>query len=265
MTIESISKLRKICQETREDQYFQMGWFPKHVTRRISIYFTKPCLKMGISANQATIISLAFTIVGGVFFILPDPRWWLLGALLCYGFSIFDCVDGEIARYKKTSSIFGAVLDSTAGIFSYLYILACITLGTFNSLHNNIVLIFGFLAVIAFALQQVSHYTTLAVAHRKGFWPDNITTKPVTEEPIVLHYGRLIYRALFFISGLGIIPHIFVVALIDIFVHPFTMFSFTYNARFIYLVVLGLGHLAGLIAQYFYDIAVVGKAIKPKT
>src|SRR4030042_3576869 len=150
--VESISELRKICQDTRETVYFKMAWFAKHVTRRISIYFTRVCLEIGISPNQASIIGLIFMIAGGIFFVFADPRYWFIGILLCYGFRVFDCVDGEIARYKKSSSLGGRHLDGSIGLLAMPYMLACMTFGIYNSLHSIIAFIFGFLAVIASAL-----------------------------------------------------------------------------------------------------------------
>jgi hypothetical protein len=260
---ESISELRKICQATREDQYSQMGWFPKHVTRKISIYFTKPCLKMGVSANQATIISLVFTIIGGAFFILAEPRWWLVGILLCYGYRIFDCVDGEIARYNKSVSLGGELLDDLTHRVTELYIPACMTFGIYNSLNSNIVFVFGFLAVIAFALQPASRLAFLYFSSRLGMATDKMSgpagVDPSVVKPIIMRYGYLLYKALVSVPGLGFIPQLLVITLIDCFVSPFTILSYTFNARLIYLIVLGPGVLAGFIAVNYYRIAVIGK------
>jgi len=70
---ESIKELRKICQESRYENEGGMPWFERIFFRRISIYFTKLLLKMGISANQATLISFFIGIIGGSFFCFWRP------------------------------------------------------------------------------------------------------------------------------------------------------------------------------------------------
>jgi len=260
---ESVSELRKICQDFSAYKSSNMGWFPKHVTRKISIYFTKLCLKTGISANQATIISLAFTVIGGAFFILPEPWWWLVGILLCYGYRVFDCVDGEIARYNKAPSLGGELLEDNAHRVTELYIPACMTFGVYNSLNTDIVFVFGFLAVIAFALQSASRMSMFYYSSRQGIALDRIkgpaAVDPAIVRPVIMRYGYLLYKALVSVPGLGLIPQLLVVALIDSFVSPFATLSCTFNARLIYLMVLGPGVLVGFIAVNYYRIAVMGK------
>ena len=250
--VESIGELRKICQDTRETVYFKMPWFPKHVTRRISIYFTKLCLKIGISANQASIISLVFMIAGGVFFIFADPRFWFIGILLCYGYRVFDCVDGEIARYNKSSSLGGKHLDGSIGLFAMPYMLACMTFGIYNSLHSITAFIFGFLAVIASALSAASALHLLVLAHREGLFPDREAMP--SEEPIMLRYGRIAYRVLVAATGVELLPQLLVVVTLDCFISPFTVLSLSFNARLIYLMLVGLATSVGAAVIAYHDV-----------
>jgi len=255
--VERISELREICQGTRETVYFKMPWFPKHVTRRISIYFTKLCLKIGISANQASIISLIFLIAGGVFLIFSDPRFWFIGIFLCFVYRTFDCVDGEIARYNKSSSLGGKHLDSGIGSFATPYILACMTLGTYNSLHSSTVFIFGLLAVIAVALSRILALQLLAVVHREGLFPDRVDMP--SKEPGMIHFGRIAYQVFLGARGVQLLPQLLVVAAIDCFVSPFTILSLGFNARLIYLVLVALATSVGVSVKAYYDITSYGK------
>ena len=254
---ESISELRNICQDTRETDYFKMNWVPRHITRRVSIYFTKLCLKIGISANQASIIGLILVITGGAFFTFSDPRYWFIGALLCYGFRVFDCVDGEIARYNKSASIGGRHLDGSIGLFTEPYMLACMTFGIYNSLYNITAFMFGFLAVIATAFSASSALQLLVVAHREGLFPDRVDIPK--KEPIIIQWGRIAFRVLIAIPGVQFIPQIFVAALIDCFISPFIILSLTFNARLIYLMVIGPVTLAIVVARIYYNVISYGK------
>jgi len=259
--VESIGELRKICQDTRGTVYFKGRWFPRHVTRRISIYFTKLCLKIGVSANQASIIGLLFVIAGGAFFIFAAPRLWLIGVLLCYGYYLFDCVDGEIARYNKSSSLGGKQLDGSMHLFATPYMLACMTFGIYNSLHTITAFIFGFLAVIVSATYAASALHLLVVAHREGLSPDREDMPG--EEPIMLRYGRTVYRVLIATPGVELLPQLLVAATIDYFLPPFTVLSLTFNARLIYLILVSLATSVGLLVTAYHDIVSYGR-IRPK-
>ena len=99
----SIADLKEICQETRDDEYYQRSWLEKHIGRKISILFTKLFLQLGISANQASFISFSVLIVAGLFFTYANPTYWIIGLILHYIDIVLDYTDGEIARYGQTT------------------------------------------------------------------------------------------------------------------------------------------------------------------
>ena len=66
------------------------------------------CVRLGISPNQITIISLLFGIGCAVAF---TYRLFLIGALLLFISAILDLIDGSVARKTDHNSNFGAVLD----------------------------------------------------------------------------------------------------------------------------------------------------------
>lgn len=66
---------------------------------------------MGISANAATFMIIPMTFAG-IALCVPHILWMnLLGCLLILLAEVFDCVDGEIARWTKKSSAKGFYLD----------------------------------------------------------------------------------------------------------------------------------------------------------
>lgn len=248
---ESIGELRRICQEPKERSSYRMCWFEKNVTRKISIYLTKLFLKVGISANQATLINFLVIITSGAVLTLANPSYWLIGLLLaCLSF-VLDCTDGEIARYNKSASPIGAYLDYVLGLFTFPYILACMSFGIYNSLHSFAIFIFGFLAVICYLLNDVLELLSFYIFHEMK--PQGKATKvaEVTEEPTLIRYGRVIFRILFNVPGLEFIPAALLVTVIDCFIAPFTINSLTFNARFAYLIAFGLAALAPIIEKVY--------------
>lgn len=104
-----ISELR---QSIQPDPKKETVWYAKYVIRKISIYFTWVLLHTPMSANQATVIQAVLGIAGAVLLAFGGFRWCLPALLLIQLGYVFDCVDGEIARYRKNPTVNGIFLDS---------------------------------------------------------------------------------------------------------------------------------------------------------
>jgi phosphatidylglycerophosphate synthase len=65
-----------------------------------------------VTANQVSFASIFFTLSAAVMMALWNSYVGLLAAIAVFHFSyVLDCVDGQLARIKKTSSEIGAYLD----------------------------------------------------------------------------------------------------------------------------------------------------------
>lgn len=250
--MESIKELRAICQTTRESEIYQMNWFDKNILRKISIYLTKLCLKLGISANQVTLIDFLMVIAAGVFFTFASPGYWLIGILFFYLYLQIDCVDGEVARYNRAKGTerpapfgVGAILGGIVDWFSWPYLFACMAFGIYYSVGGVIVFAFGFLAAILRVIYIDISMMPYPILHEKGTLAKAVKEVQGTSlgESKLLSYGR----ALFGVRGF--LPAILLVTILDYFISPFFIGSLTLNARFIYLIIFGLAALAGIIVK----------------
>ncbi len=78
--------------------------------RRVSVYFTRVALRIGLSANATT--GLMIVVGLGAASLFSAPGWWaLLGVVGVELYLLLDCVDGEIARWTHTESAVGVYLD----------------------------------------------------------------------------------------------------------------------------------------------------------
>jgi len=241
--MESIRELRAICQETRDDVLYQRSWFDRNVTRRISIYFTRPFLALGLSANQATAVDLLIGLAAGALLAFPNPAYWLGGILLFYLYFVFDCVDGEIARYRKTASPVGSFLDGGLGMLMWPYVLACMTFGISSALQSDLVFAFGFLAAVGWLLYTASALFPYPILHSLGRLPEMVQASQAITEPLVMRLGRTLF------GTRGFIPAVLVVTIVDLFTAPATIGQFALNARFAYLAVFSLATLVGIILR----------------
>lgn len=87
-------------------------WLGPLVMRHLSPYVSRWCVRAGMTPNQVTglMILTSFAAAGS----LLVPGVW--GPLLCFLFGqtqlLLDCADGEVARWRKTTSPKGIFLDA---------------------------------------------------------------------------------------------------------------------------------------------------------
>jgi len=145
--METISELRGICQK-RKTQYYTSPWVSVYVHRAISIYFTRLFLVLGVSANQATLTGFIFGIAGSTLLIFSQPVYWIIATFLLYLYVVIDHSDGEVARYRKSPSPFGRYFDDVGGMIVKLYYIACLSIGVYNAVSFDKVLMIGLIVVI---------------------------------------------------------------------------------------------------------------------
>lgn len=90
--------------------------FPFYVIRPISYVLTVPLLYTNVSANCITVASILFTIIGFILLSLGKNMYvQILGWVFFFLWNVFDNIDGNIARYRKTTSSNGDLLDTLGG------------------------------------------------------------------------------------------------------------------------------------------------------
>src|SRR5690625_3407466 len=86
-------------------------WSGRLYLRHLSIYVTRILVPTGISANGVTWLMALIGLAGAA--ILVTGKWWalLVCALLMQLQVLVDCSDGEVARWRGTSSASGIYID----------------------------------------------------------------------------------------------------------------------------------------------------------
>jgi len=108
----SIRELRKKCQDKGNGRFYS-DW-SEYLPRTFSIYFTKFFIKVGVSANQVTVISIIVGLASAVLIALASALSMAIAGMSIFLFTILDCSDGEVARYHGTQSYTGLYLDRFA-------------------------------------------------------------------------------------------------------------------------------------------------------
>lgn len=103
------NEVKKICQPSFKKQIDP--WFITNVSRRFSLPITWILLHTKVTANQVSVSQIVVSICAGVLIASGIPQLGFLGILIFWLVYVLDCVDGEIARYRKSTTIKGLYYD----------------------------------------------------------------------------------------------------------------------------------------------------------
>ncbi len=106
MAIESPQQLRALCQAGKEAD---PGWYFVH--RRLSIYVTWALLHTPVTPNQVTGLMMLAGVAGAALLVPHSAAANIAAFAVLYLAFLLDKVDGEIARYRRVSSVKGLMLD----------------------------------------------------------------------------------------------------------------------------------------------------------
>ena len=102
--IPNIKELREITQQNAQFSLIRLS-------RLVSIYITWVLLHTKITANQVSVIDLILGVIGCCFLFIGDNTSALFGGVGLLLFYVFDDVDGEIARYRKSTTLSSFYLE----------------------------------------------------------------------------------------------------------------------------------------------------------
>jgi len=151
-TTQTIKDLRQICQSSRKPTD---TWHGKNIARPISIYITVIFLKLGISANIATAIFVFTGILASISLTFGGDTRFLISALLMQLWYILDHVDGEVARYRKQTSLTGVYFDHVAHYIVHPLFFFCLGFGLYLKNHSLFLLTAGFLGALSTMLISI--------------------------------------------------------------------------------------------------------------
>ncbi|MBI4397957.1 MAG: CDP-alcohol phosphatidyltransferase family protein [Candidatus Omnitrophica bacterium] len=150
---ETIDELRIKCQKPR---YKEVGnWMARHIVRDAALYVTWLFLHTQITANQVTLLSLAVGLLSALFCIIPNPGGFLLGALFLQTWYLLDHVDGQVARYRGSSSLTGVFFDYVTHYVVHSFVFLGLGIGAYLCHGREIFLLLGFFAALFMAFNAM--------------------------------------------------------------------------------------------------------------
>lgn len=77
----------------------------------LSPFLSIPCIRYHWTPNRMTLAMIITGVLAGVFFMLPWLSCKIISIILYFLWFVWDCADGEVARYTSTFSKYGRHLD----------------------------------------------------------------------------------------------------------------------------------------------------------
>lgn len=158
------------------------GFFTTYAVSTYSRFIARWCAKRGWTPNGVTAISMGISVVAAAWFATGQRTGMLLGAVSFYFAFVFDCVDGQLARYSRQFSTLGAWLDATFDRAKEYTVFAGLAVGSSaaavgSSVHGGDV---WYLAVAALTLQTGRHMVDFAFgASKRRKPPEPIPVLPL--------------------------------------------------------------------------------------
>ncbi|MEV5830767.1 CDP-alcohol phosphatidyltransferase family protein [Spirillospora sp. NPDC052242] len=149
-------------------------WAGRLYMRSLSPYFAWLALRLGFSPNQLTYLMMLSGIAAGVVVSLPlSPLWTAVGgAVLIQVYLLLDCVDGEVARYLRQTSVAGVFLDRIGHYLSEVSLLVGLGFAAQGGWETGGYVELGMLAALGAALIKAETDNVVVARAKSGLPAD---------------------------------------------------------------------------------------------
>ncbi|MFD4861843.1 MULTISPECIES: CDP-alcohol phosphatidyltransferase family protein [Streptomyces] len=108
----SVAELRPVVHpDGVKDRRSGEHWAGRMYMREISLHMDPYLVNTKITPNQLTYLMVVVGVIGGAALLIPGLTGAILAVVLFQIYLLLDCVDGEVARWRKQTSITGVYLD----------------------------------------------------------------------------------------------------------------------------------------------------------
>ncbi len=129
-----------------------INWFTEWVARPPAAVFVYLFKNTRITPNQVTFLSLVICAAAGAMLVALPGHLWLIAAIAVYELSfVLDCVDGMLARARKTASQLGHLLDFLMDEIKAMMLFGCVTVRLWQQTEDELYLVAGLAGLFALA------------------------------------------------------------------------------------------------------------------
>ena len=143
--------------KTKDDE-----WWSSFVTSPLAIavnYFVVDI--KWLTPNWITLISFVTAIVATLFIVVGGSANFVIAAALIHLSHVFDCMDGQMARYRKTTSLSGSFYDKVTDQIQVTLWFGAIGYAAYTQSHHVLPVFLAFAGVAFYSLRGYVKYVTL--------------------------------------------------------------------------------------------------------
>jgi hypothetical protein len=137
-------------------------------------------VRRGLSPNTVTVASFVVGLLAALAFAVGSRPWLVVGALLLQASLVVDCVDGEVARFTRRFTPFGAWLDASTDRVKEFAAYAGLAAGAVRA--DGDTLVWG-LAVAMLVLQTTRHMSDYTFVHALVLREATPRRRPMADPP----------------------------------------------------------------------------------
>lgn len=143
---------KEVVKERVKENFLTLYIF-RQISTKISYFLLNKFPK--INGNHITSLSFIIAMIGLSLFSLESAIFWIGGCILIILFHILDCVDGELSRFQKKSSIMGGTYDNLVHDYVNAFFFFWAGIGLYNYLKNVYFIYFSSLIIISILLFNI--------------------------------------------------------------------------------------------------------------
>lgn len=131
-----------------------------YLNRPLAALIVRAVYNTRITPNGLTYFSCIIGLIGALFFLGAEQKYFILGGVIVQLSSIIDGADGMLARAKNMRSDFGAHLDLFFDRIIDFTLFVCMTLGVSTAYKSPLILKLGLIGAGLYLLQVNLFYIT---------------------------------------------------------------------------------------------------------
>jgi len=144
-----------------------------YLDRYISAPITALVSYTSLTPNMATLSMFFFGLAGALYFSFGSATDFIFGGLCFVGLIIADTIDGELARFHKTTSIFGEYFDKLAHYSTNSLMYIGLGLGVYSTYQEITIIYISCFVMVCSLIDQVSRDLLVSCGlaeknHKKG-------------------------------------------------------------------------------------------------
>jgi phosphatidylglycerophosphate synthase len=227
----------------------------RFVARPLAAVLLVPLARTSVTPNQVTLLTLVVFVAGAGMMALCPAHGALVASVAVLELSyILDCVDGQLARWKGTSSPVGAHLDFLMDEIKAFLLVAAVALRLWRGTHGAHWLVEGLLGLVAVATAislttfvrrpEYAAATGAKVSHGAGDYGAGFDAAAPAAKPSRSPMALVMSLGSFLAHYPSYILFVAIANRMDLFLHVYAALNAAYAARAFLGIALKLGRPA---------------------